>query len=305
MKRVGVLVCLIMMVASIFAPAAFADKKDAAAPEAGFKIVSSTPENGATGVSVENLGVKLYFSKDMVPENAKVKNNNLKQFKLTTKKGKALPIKVYYSDEEEGLMMVVSDNIDHDITIEGDTEYILTIGEGLQASDGTLYGQETKISFRTLDQGKSTMVYMVLMIIMMVGMVFYTTKSAKKATEKEKQAKGKSETVNPYKEAKRTGKSVEEIVAKDKERKAKEAAAREKARAKEAEIMASLEDKEDDVEETKSNTYKFSKKPKTIAEAGAKYRVKVVKTQPEKKKGTTNPKGQSGKQKNSKNKGKK
>jgi len=304
MKRVGVLVCLIMMVASIFAPAAFADKKDdAAAPEAGFKIVSSTPENGATGVSVENLSVKLYFSKDMVPENAKVRNENLKQFKLTTKDGKKIPIKVYYSDKEEGLMMVVSDNIDKDITIEGDTDYVLTIGEGLQATDGTLLGQPATISFKTLDQGKSTLVYTILMVIMMVGMVIYSTKSAKKANEKEKQEKGKSETVNPYKEAKRTGKSVEEIVAKDQQRKAKEAAIREKAKAKEAEIWAALEAKEKKEEAVTSSGKKVAG-PRPISAAGSTYKVKVVKTQPEHKK-STNPKGQTGKQKNSKNKGKK
>lgn len=303
MKRVGVLVCLIMMVASIFAPAAFADKKDAA-PEAGFKIVSTTPEDGATGVSVENLSVKIYFSKEMLPKNAKVRNENLKQFKLTTKDGKSIPVKVYYSDEEEGLMMVVSDNIDKDITIEGDTDYVLTIGEGLQATDGTLYGQTTAVNFKTLDQSKSTLVYTILMVIMMVGMVVYSTKSAKKATEKENQAKGKSETVNPYKEAKRTGKSVEEIVAKDQQRKAKEAAAREKARAKEAEFLASLEAK-DNKEEVVTSSGKKVAGPRPISAAGSTYKIKVVKTQPEHKKGTTNPKGQSGKQKNSKNKGKK
>jgi hypothetical protein len=142
------------------------------------------------------------------------------------------------------------------------------------------------------------------MVIMMVGMVVYSTKSAKKATEKENQAKGKSETVNPYKEAKRTGKSVEEIVAKDQQRKAKEAAAREKARAKEAEFLASLEAK-DNKEEVVTSSGKKVAGPRPISAAGSTYKIKVVKTQPEHKKGSTNPKGQSGKQKNSKNKGKK
>ena len=127
----------------------------------------------------------------------------------------------------------------------------------------------------------------------MAGMIFYTTRATKKAMEKENQAKGKSETVNPYKEAKRTGKSVEEIVAKDQQRKAKEAAAREKQRAREAEIEATLE------EEPVSSNKRVSG-PKPISAAGSTYKVKVVKTKPEKK--STNPKGQSGKQKNSKKK---
>ena len=300
MKRIGVLVCLMMMAASILAPAAFADEKvtadtPASAAKAGFEIESSTPENGATGVSVENLSVKIYFSKEMLQNSKSAKAANDKQFRLTDSKGKEIPIKVYYSHKEkkDGLMMVVSDTIDNDITIEGDTEYTLTIGKGLKASDGTELGVDQTITFKALNQKRSTMIYTIMMVVMMAGMIFYTTRATKKAMEKENQAKGKSETVNPYKEAKRTGKSVEEIVAKDQQRKAKEAAAREKQRAREAEIEATLE------EEPVSSNKRVSG-PKPISAAGSTYKVKVVKTKPEKK--STNPKGQSGKQKNSKKK---
>lgn len=134
------------------------------------------------------------------------------------------------------------------------------------------------------------------MAVMMVGMIVFTTRAAKKATEKEDQDAGKTKTVNPYKEAKRTGKSVEEIVAKDKQRKAKEAEAYAKKKAKEAEIMAALEE---EVEEISSN--KRVSAPKPISVTGSDYKVKVVKSQPEKK-ASTNPKNQSGKKKNSKNK---
>lgn len=294
MKRIGVFVCLIMMVVSVLAPAAFADTKDTAAT-AGFKIESSTPANGAKGVSVENLSVKIQCDKAMIPANKSVKNANLKQFKLTDNKGKAIPIKVYYSHkkEDEGLLMVVSDTIDNNITIEGNTVYTLTIGKNLRATDGTTLGADQIIKFKTLDQKKSTRVYTIMMVLMMGGMIFFTTKSAKKAMEKENRESGKSETVNPYKEAKRTGKSVEEIVEKDKQRKAKEAAAREKKRAKEAEIEAALEEK-------KESSNKRVSGPRPISAAGSNYKVKVVKTQHEKK--STNPKGQSGKQKNSKKK---
>jgi hypothetical protein len=53
-------------------------------------------------------------------------------------------------------------------------------------------------------------------------MIFFSMRSAKKAMEKENDQKQKKDTVNPYKEAKRTGKSVEEIVEKDKKKKAKQ-----------------------------------------------------------------------------------
>lgn len=138
------------------------------------------------------------------------------------------------------------------------------------------------------------------MVVMIAGMIFFTSRSAKKAMQKESQEKGKSETVNPYKEAKRTGKSVEEIVKKDAQRKAKEAEALAKKKAKDEEILASLED---DDEPASGNKRVGERRP--ISAAGSEYKVKVVKTQKPEKKTSTNPKGQTGKQKNTKNKGKK
>lgn len=300
MKRIGALVCLMIMVVSVLAPASFAANDDNSR-KTGFAIVESIPHDKDTGVSVENLSVKITFNQDVMPANDKVRKSNAKQFKLTDEKGKEIPIKVYYSDQETGLLMVVSDvrNRDarrNDTGIDGDMNYTLTIGKNLQAADGSKLGTVETIKFKTLDQQKSTRVYMILMAVMMVGMIVFTTRAAKKATEKEDQDAGKTKTVNPYKEAKRTGKSVEEIVAKDKQRKAKEAEAYAKKKAKEAEIMAALEE---EVEEISSN--KRVSAPKPISVTGSDYKVKVVKSQPEKK-ASTNPKNQSGKKKNSKNK---
>lgn len=300
MKRIGALVCLMIMVVSVLAPASFAANDDNS-QKTGFAIVESIPHDKDTGVSVENLSVKITFNQDVMPANDKVRKSNAKQFKLTDEKGKEIPIKVYYSDQETGLLMVVSDvrNRDarrNDTGIDGDMNYTLTINKNLQAADGSKLGTVETIKFKTLDQQKSTRVYMILMAVMMVGMIVFTTRAAKKATEKEDQDAGKTKTVNPYKEAKRTGKSVEEIVAKDKQRKAKEAEAYAKKKAKEAEIMAALEE---EVEEISSN--KRVSAPKPISVTGSDYKVKVVKSQPEKK-ASTNPKNQSGKKKNSKNK---
>lgn len=302
MKRIGVLVCLILMVVSVLVPASFAANENNS-QNTGFAIESSIPHNNDDGVSVENLSVKIYFNKDVMPASNKIKKANAKEFKLTDKKGKSIPVNVYYSDKEEGLLMVVSDlnnkkAKEKNITIQGDMNYTLTIGKDLQATDGSRLGHEETIKFKTLNQQQSTRVYMILMAVMIVGMIVFTTKSAKKAAEKEDQNAGKSKTVNPYKEAKRTGKSVEEIVAKDKQRKAKEAEAYAKKKAKEAEIIASLEDDEEE-EEISSN--KRVSGPRPISAAGSSYKVKVVKSQPEKKV-STNPKNQSGKKKNSKNK---
>lgn len=300
MKRIGALVCLMIMAVAVLAPASFA-ANDANSQKAGFEIVTSTPHDGDDGVSVENLSVKIYFSKEVMPENDQVRKANAKAFKLTDKKGNKIPIKVYYSEEEQedGLLMVVSDVTKSKTKIEGATQYILTIDRNLEATDGTKLGETQTIKFKTLDQKRSTMVYTILMVAMMVGMVYFTSKSAKKATEKDNQEKGKSETVNPYKEAKRTGKSVEEIVEKDRKRKEKEAEALAKKKARDAEILAALDEEEE--EEISSN--KRVAGPRPISVTGSEYKVKVVKTQKPDKKGSTNPKGQSGKQKNAKKKG--
>lgn len=302
MKRIGALVCLMIMMVSVLAPAAFATE-DANAQKTGFAIEQSIPHDKDEGVSVENLSVKIYFNKDVMPANDKIEQKNAKQFKLTDKNGKNVPIKVYYSDKEEGLLMVVSNVRSKEArkansVIQGDMKYTLTINEGLQAADGSKLGTVEKITFKTLDQQKSTKVYMILMAVMMVGMVVFTSKSAKKEAEKQTKESGKSQTVNPYKEAKKTGKSVEEIVAKDKQRKAKEAEALAKKKAADAELMAELE--KEAAEEAVSSNKRVSG-PKPISATGSEYKVKVVKTQPEKKT-STNPKNQSGKKKNSKGK---
>ena len=299
MKRIGALVCLMIMMVSVLAPAAFA--VEANSQNAGFTLVESIPHDKDEGVSVENLSVKIYFSQDVVPANDKIENKNAKQFKLTDADGKNIPIKVYYSDKEEGLLMVASNVHSKDARktnsiIKGDMKYTLTINKNFQAADGTKLGTEEVVTFKTLDQQKSTTVYMILMAVMMVGMIVFTTKSAKKAAEKEAKESGKSATVNPYKEAKRTGKSVEEIVAKDAARKAKEAEAAAKRKAAEAELMAELE------AEAAANAVSSNKRvsgPRPIAATGSEYKVKVVKPEP---KPSTNPKNQSGKKKNSKGK---
>ena len=300
MKRIGALVCLMIMMVTVLAPASFA-ANETDSQKTGFAIIQSVPHDKDEGVSVENLSVKIYFNKDVMPANEEAKKANDKQFKLTDKDGNNVPIKVYYSDKEEGLLMVASNVHSKDARktnsiIKGDMKYTLTINKNFQAADGTKLGKEEVVTFKTLDQQKSTRVYMILMAIMMVGMIVFTTKSAKKAAEKEAKESGKSTTVNPYKEAKRTGKSVEEIVAKDAARKAKEAEAAAKRKAAEAELMAELE------AEAAANAVSSNKRvsgPRPIAATGSDYKVKVVKPEP---KPSTNPKNQSGKKKNSKGK---
>ena len=109
---------------------------------------------------------------------------------------------------------------------------------------------------------------------------------------------GLSQIKTPEEVAKLRGKSVEEIVAKDAQRKAKEAEALAKRKAADAELMAELE--AEAAEEASSSNKRVSG-PRPISASGSEYKVKVVKTQP-KQTTSTNPKNQSGKKKNSKGK---
>lgn len=311
MRRISAFVCVIMMAICIIAPAAFAADSDVnAAGNTGFTIVSSSPEDGAQGVAVDNLSVKIYFSKDMQPKSKAVRKANAKQFKLKDAEGNKIPIHIYYSDEEEGLLLVAADSFNtdnEDEQIKGDMEYTLTIGSGLQATDGTLLGHQETITMKTLNQGRSTMIYMVLMVLMMVGMVFFALRGTKKEEKKKQEEREFKEGVNPYKEAKKSGKSVEEIVAKENKKKAKKEEALRKQKEAEEAIEAEI------MEKIRKESNKRVASPKPISAAGCDLKLKVVTDagkkveQPKESvartnKGTTNPKNQTGKSKNKKSK---
>ena len=314
MKRISALLCAMILTICMMAPACFAAKTDAAATDAaqvtepGFELVSSSPEDGATGVAVDNFSVKMYFNKEMLPKSEAVRKANEKQFTLVDEEGTKIPVKVYYSTKERkrGLMMVAADytnNNEKDVQIKGAMTYTLTIGDGLQAADGTSYNTTTNLTLKTLNQQRSMIVYMILMVAMMGGMVFFTMRSTKKAAEKDKEEHA-TKGVNPYKEAKKTGKSVDQIVAKNEKQRAKKELAEQKRREAEAELEAKI------LEEMRREKNKRVAGPKPIKEGGGTYKVEVKHTKPKNEpkktnKGTTNPKNQSGKKKNAGKKKKK
>lgn len=316
MKRISAIVCVMMMAVTMLAPAAFVandDKvtSDGAANKSGFELVQSSPEDGTEGVAVDNLSVKLTFSKEMTPKNDNVRRANEKQFKLTDAKGHKIPIKVYYSEEEEGLLLVAADTFsgkNKNQRIKGDEKYVLTIGRNLKATDGTTLGDQQTIEMKTLNQGRSTAIYMILMVLMMGGMIFFTIRGTKKDEKKKKEEREAKEGVNPYKEAKRSGKSVEEVVAKQSKKKQKKLEAERRQKEAEAAIEAEI------IEKIRKEKNKRVSAPKSIEAAGSTIRLKVKsdagkaveakESVAKTNKGTTRPKNQSGKKKN-KGKGKK
>lgn len=287
MKRIGAILCLSVMLVFISASVCFAGQGE-------LTIEEQYPKDGATGTAVENASIKVWFNQEVRPANKEIRKANKKAVKLVDGKGKEVPIYVAYSPDEN-MMMVLSSN---EAKIEGDTKYTLTIDPSFQASGGDRLAAPDKVAFTTLDQSQNMTVNMVMMGVMMVGMIFFSSRSMKKQMEKDKADKGKRDTVNPYKEAKRTGKSVAEIVEKDSKTKEKEAAAAAKRAAKRAKA------EQNDIEGDSLNNKRVAG-PRPISAVGGKYKVQPAKGKPQQKQGTTRPKNQTGKQKNTKNKQKK
>ena len=173
--------------------------------------------------------------------------------------GRKLPTKVLYNDKEEGEVLVLLENTNNKVRVEGNTEYTLKISRNTVDDKGNALGTDTTITFKTLNQSVNTMISMGMMVVMFGGIMFISARSAKKAVEEEKK---RQEKVNPYKESKKTGKSVEEIVEKDQKKKAKEAEKAAKKAAKEAE---EYDDYEEDV-----NKYRVSRR-RSAGKAGSKY----------------------------------
>lgn len=292
MKRVGAIVCLCVMLMAASTSVCFAQ-------QGGLTIKEQYPEDGATGTSVENVSIKIWFNQDVKPRNQNIRKANKKNIRLVDEKGKSLPVYVAYSPDEEGLMMVLTSE---DTTIKGDSKYTLTIDPGFQAASGDTLAAQDKVSFTTLNQSRAMTVNMVMMVVMMAGMIFFSSRSMKKQMEKEKAEKGKRDTVNPYKEAKRTGKSVDEIVEKDKKNKEKQAAAA----AKRAEKYRKQQQEQEAEEKASEPNRKRVAGPRPISAGGGTYKAPKKKvSEKNENRGTTRPKNQTGKQKNSKNKSKK
>ena len=302
MKRIGALVFALMLVVTMLAPACLAEKTSATKNIDNLRIVSSSPEDGKEGAAVDNLSFTIQFDRDVQPASDTIKKSNVQQVSIVSEDGVKIPYKVYYSHDKEGLIMVAADVVGagKDKQIKGGMKYVLTLNRDFQATDGSTLGSAQTITITTLNQQRSMAVYMILMVAMMGGMVFFTVRSTKKKDEKEKEEK-KKEAVNPYKQAKKSGKSVEEIVAKDSKKKAKQAEA--EARLKEEERL--LEEKIR--EEIRREKNKRVSAPKPISATGSTYKVKVKNAEPKESvaktnKGTTHPKKKGGKGKGKKKK---
>ena len=246
-KRIAAILALAM--ALVFAMAVTAFGTDTA-----LTIDSTTPKDGDTGMAIENMGVKVFFSEPVFDkDNAP---GNIGKCSMKDENGEKVPTQVIFSEKEPNVMLVLADPNNVNTKIEGKTEYTLTIEEGFTAASGNVLAKTETVSFTTLNPRNS----------MMGGMIFFGMRDSKKKAEEAKGAKKKTyEPVNPYKEAKRTGKSVDEIVAEEKKKK-------EKFEAKEAkEAAKKARHEKEDKNEIADGNLRVSR-PRPISEAGSKYK---------------------------------
>lgn len=254
MKRIGKILSLVVILTVLSTAFCFA-----AAEGAGkLELKDTYPKDGATGTAVENMGVKLYFDTTFTQE--KLKNANENAVKLYDEEGNVLPTQVLYSTQEPGVVLVLFDNrnADKDVKIEQSSTYTFKLSADFTDDNGNTLGKEESISFKTLNQNANMWINMAMMLAIFGGMMIMTARNAKKKEDEAKKAK--EEKVNPYKEAKRTGKSVEEIV----EREQKE---KEKRAAKAAKKAAAEEEEDDYYDDGKYHV----KGPRPISAAGGKY----------------------------------
>ena len=257
MKKRGLIALLTIMMLAMSSVAAFA------ADGSAFALKSSYPKDGQKNTSMENAGVKLEFNHSISGEKAEA--NNEKCVSIVDKDGKEVPINVLTQDSADGLMLVLIDTTDKKYTIENNSDYTLIVDKNFMDAEGNTLGEDIEITFRTFNQRFNMMVNMVMMALMFGGIMFFTVRQTMNQKNEDKLSKEKGEAkFNPYREAKRTGKSVEEVIAEEEKRRAK---AEKRARRK---GMIKDEDEILDVAALLPYVYKVHD-PRPIAEVGGKY----------------------------------
>lgn len=216
MKRKGLIAVLTALIIMACTALTFADAS-------GLQLESSYPNDGQKHTSIENVGVQLHFNGTF--KNADVRKANSKLVKIEDSEGKKIKIKTLFSDGDDGLVLVIADNSNKKANIIASSEtYTLTIGEGFRDDNGNVLSEAETVEFSTYNQKVNNAVNMVMMIVMFGGIMVVTLKQQKdQNNQKNKTETNGKETFNPYREAKRTGKSVEEVIAEEEKRVAKEA----------------------------------------------------------------------------------
>ncbi len=259
MKKKGLIALLAAVMVTLSAALVSADTSE-------FKLLNSYPKDGQTNTSIENVGVKLRFNRDLA--SAKAQKNNEKCVKIVDQKGKEIPIKVVSNKDDKGLLLVLGDSTNKNFKVENNAKYKLVISGDLMDDNGDKLGQETSLTFTTFNQRLNMMINMIMMFAIFGGITVMTIKNANQQREKKDPKKNdKAEAAfNPYHEAKKTGKSVEEVIAEHKKEEAKKA---KKAKRKNKEESEYIKDSQLKLSELLPNVYSVPA-PRPISAAGGK-----------------------------------
>jgi hypothetical protein len=206
MKRIGAIVSLLVILIILSTSMSFAS---------GLTLISSFPEDGDSSLQPANIAVKLVFSENMTSE--MIRTANKSRFAITDPEGKAIKFDPLYNAEKypNEIWIQITE------TLTDNTEYTIKISAELESSAGNTLDAPISISFSTRDTAADSNGYMVLMVVMVLGMVVFTAWDTRRQMKKQDGSKGEDDKINPYKEAKKTGKSVEEIIAKAEKEKEK------------------------------------------------------------------------------------
>jgi hypothetical protein len=200
MKRLGAIISLSLLIVLLASSFSFA---------AGLELVSTYPEEGENGLQSVNVAVKLVFNENMTSEQAQAANES--KFQITDSEGEAILYSALYNAEKypNEIWLQITQ------TLKDNAEYTLNISEHLVSTAGNELGEQVTLKFSTRDTAADNTGYMVLMVLMMVAMIGFTVWETGSQVKKQQAGqRPEDQKVNPYKESKRTGKSVEEIVAK-------------------------------------------------------------------------------------------
>lgn len=256
MKKLGRILCLAALVVTMTASVCFGAQS--------LEIVEAYPEDGQKNTTIENMCVKLWFNHEMGDKESVKANADC--FKLTDNEGTEVPIRVFYHPDDSKEVLVLADTTQN-LNIKDNTEYTLTVSGEVKDNDGNTLGQDQTFSFTTLNASRNNKVYMIMMVIMFGGMFFFTSHQMKKQQKQQQdQQQVKEEPFNPYKEAKKTGKTVEEVIAAHEKEMAKKAAkdAKKASRHKD-------DDDDDEYEEIEENGNYRVKGPRPISASGSTY----------------------------------
>lgn len=204
MKRLGSVLCLSLLTVLIATTFSFAS---------GLTLVKSFPEEGNNSLTPANVAIKLVFS-EKISDPVSISANS-GRFAIVDSEGNPIGFEPLYNEIKypNEVWLQISE------TLTQNTSYKVTISEGMQGSTGNVLDKSITLNFSTRNTEADSKGYMMLMMVMIGGMVAFSIFDTKRKIKKETAKKEEDLKVNPYKEAKRTGKSVEQVVARtDKEK---------------------------------------------------------------------------------------